>query len=145
MGIRSGFSIGCFFVSQCRKKFKGEPLCISKISGNEIFHAQEGGITILSLLLSHKNEKFLRGKPCVPEMFWYGKQLVDKRDGITFLRWKFFYLTVSTKIRTGTLPCFEISLVMELFMQRMGGNHVLLVFLSKKFRRGTLCFGNVLV
>ena len=39
MGIRSSFSIGCFFVSQCRKIIKGEPLCISKISANEIFHA----------------------------------------------------------------------------------------------------------
>ena len=71
---------------------RGTLLCLKKIFVMGIFMNWRGvgGFTALSNFFSHSSEKFRSREPCVSENFWYGKEIEDKREGITFFRSIFF-------------------------------------------------------
>ena len=62
-----------FSVSQCRRKTWRNPSVLKRNYRDDNSHANEGGITVLSMLLSDSTEKVRRADHCVSQMFWYVK------------------------------------------------------------------------
>ena len=87
----SRFSIG-IFVSLYWNISLENTLVLQKNSFIENFHEEEGGITVLSELLSHRTEtkSFVKEPFCFPENFWYRKKFMDKRGHITISSRNFY-------------------------------------------------------
>ena len=86
----SRFSVGNFSSHRAKKIRKGTHLCFKKNFAMTVSMQKRGGNHILSIFFVLKYQKFSLGDPCVSEMFWYGKFLIDEREGITFFRRNFF-------------------------------------------------------
>ena len=87
--IRGGRDISIFrrkvFVALYRNISLENTLVFQKNSCIEIFHALEGGTTVLSKIFvsEDRNEKLCKGTLLFPENFWYRKKIMDKRGHIT--------------------------------------------------------------
>ncbi len=76
----------------------------------------------IEIFLSHRTEtkNVVREPFCVPENIWYGKKLYGSEgmwggEGVSRFPSKFSRLTVSKKIRRGTLLCFKSFLIWQNF------------------------------